>query len=74
MFVVVNMVLQVSGCCMILIRKYVTVAVAMLFGIILLQVRDQRDQRWVWCVILSPLSPHQTVTYTVLWDFRFFMR
>lgn len=51
-FVVVNMVLQVAGCLMILIRKYVTVAVGMLFGIILLQ----------------------SVTYTVLWDFRFFMR
>ena len=38
MFVVVNMVLQVAGCLMILIRKYVTVAVGMLFGIILLQV------------------------------------
>jgi uncharacterized membrane protein YphA (DoxX/SURF4 family) len=51
-FVVVNMLLQINGCLMILIRKYVNVAVGMLFGIILLQ----------------------SVTYTVLWDFRFFMR
>ncbi|CAI8000607.1 Surfeit locus protein 4 homolog [Geodia barretti] len=51
-FVVINMLLQINGCLMILIRKYVTIAVGMLFGIILLQ----------------------TVTYTVLWDFRFFMR
>jgi uncharacterized membrane protein YphA (DoxX/SURF4 family) len=37
-FVVVNMLLQINGCLMILIRKYVNVAVGMLFGIILLQV------------------------------------
>ena len=33
------MVLQIGGCCMVLIRKYVTVAVGMLFGIVILQVR-----------------------------------
>ena len=37
-FVLVNMVFQLAGCGMILIRKYVYVAVGMLFGIIILQV------------------------------------
>ena len=38
-FVLVNMVFQLAGCGMILIRKYVYVAVGMLFGIIILQVK-----------------------------------
>ena len=37
MFVLVNMVLQVAGSVMVLIRKYVYVAVGMLFGIVVLQ-------------------------------------
>ena len=41
LFVIINMVLQVAGCCMVLIRKYVTVAVGMLFGIVILQVCKQ---------------------------------
>ena len=70
MFVVVNMVLQVAGCLMILIRKYVTVAVGMLFGIILLQVcRVCVFGDWYVCCF-----SWQSVTYTVLWDVRFFMR
>ena len=46
MFVVVNMVLQVAGCGMILVRKYVTVAVGMLFGVIVLQVLYVEIIRW----------------------------
>lgn len=38
MFVVTNMLLQLVGCGMVLVRKYVTVAVGLLFGIIVLQV------------------------------------
>lgn len=39
LFVFVNMVCQLVGCGMVLVRKFVPVAVGMLFGIILLQVR-----------------------------------
>lgn len=52
LFVFLNMVLQLGGCVMVLVRKYVPVAVGMLFGVITLQ----------------------TFTYSILWDFRFFMR
>lgn len=38
LFVFVNMVCQLAGCGLVLVRKYVFVAVGMLFGIILLQV------------------------------------
>lgn len=75
MFVVVNMLLQIGGCVMILIRKYVTIAVGMLFGIIVLQVVS------IYLYIPWDYYRHmilkfllQTVTYTVLWDARFFMR
>jgi uncharacterized membrane protein YphA (DoxX/SURF4 family) len=37
-FVFVNMVFQLGGCGMVLVRKYVPIAVGLLFGIILLQV------------------------------------
>jgi len=40
LFVLVNMVCQLAGCVMVLVRKYVPVAVGMLFGVILLQVSD----------------------------------
>lgn len=40
MFVVWNMVVQLVGCGMVLVRKYVYVAVGMLFSIIVLQVGD----------------------------------
>lgn len=40
LFVFANMALQIVACGMVLVRKYVQVAVAMLFGVILLQVRD----------------------------------
>ena len=39
MFVIVNMLAQLIGCLMILLRKYVSIAVGILFGIIILQVR-----------------------------------
>lgn len=38
LFVIVNMVLQIAGCGMVLVRKYVQIAVGTLFGIIVLQV------------------------------------
>lgn len=37
-FVFVNMISQIAGCVMVLIRKQVKIAVAVLFGVILLQV------------------------------------
>lgn len=37
-FVLINMVGQIVGCAMVLVRKYVPVAVSMLFGVIVLQV------------------------------------
>lgn len=39
MFVFINMACQIGGCGLVLLRKYVFVAVGMLFGIILLQVK-----------------------------------
>ncbi len=39
LFVLFNMVGQIAGCAMVLVRKYVSAAVLMLFGVILLQVR-----------------------------------
>ena len=39
LFVVVNMVAQLGGCAMVLLRKHVPVAVGVLFGVIVLQVR-----------------------------------
>ena len=41
-FVLVNMLLQVGGCVMVLVRRYVTVAVGLLFGVIVIQVSDGR--------------------------------
>lgn len=38
MFVVINMVAQIAGCVMVLLRKFVPVAVGILFGVIVLQV------------------------------------
>lgn len=38
MFVLVNMVAQIAGCGLVLARKFVQIAVGMLFGIIVLQV------------------------------------
>lgn len=38
LFVLVNMVAQLAGCFMVILRKYVTVAVGLLFGVIILQV------------------------------------
>ena len=38
-FVFVNMVFQLGGCGMVLVRKFVPIAVGLLFGIILLQAR-----------------------------------
>lgn len=88
LFVLLNMLLQLAGCGMVLIRKYVPVAVGMLFSVILIQVRGLFFFLGVcdrllcgvlyfgWCpfcencVCLS----FQTFTYTVLWDFKFFMR
>lgn len=40
LFVLVNMLLQVGGCVMVLVRRYVTVAVGLLFGVIVIQVGD----------------------------------
>ena len=40
-FVLVNMVCQIVGCGMVLVRKFVPIAVGMLFGVILLQVGEQ---------------------------------
>ena len=39
MFVIVNLLAQLIGCLMILLRKYVSIAVGVLFGVIILQVR-----------------------------------
>ena len=44
-FVLINMLLQISGCVMVLIRKYVPVAVGMLFGVIVMQVRERGRER-----------------------------
>lgn len=41
-FVFINMVFQLGGCGMCLVRKFVPIAVGMLFGIIILQVRWAR--------------------------------
>lgn len=41
-FVLVNMVFQLAGCVMVLIRRYVPVAVGLLFAVILIQVS-------IWC-------------------------
>ena len=38
LFVFVNMICQIGGCGLVLLRKFVPVAVGMLFGIIILQV------------------------------------
>ena len=43
-FVLVNMLVQLAGCGMILTRKFVYVAVGMLFGIIVLQVRCEEEE------------------------------
>ena len=40
LFVITNMVVQIVGCFMVLLRKYVHVAVGMLFGVIVVQVRS----------------------------------
>ncbi len=47
LLVFVNFVFQLVGCGMILVRKYVPVAVGMLFGIIVLQVRCLWREQWV---------------------------
>lgn len=41
LFVFLNMALQIAACAMVLVRKYVHVAVGMLFGVIILQVRER---------------------------------
>lgn len=38
LFVIINMVAQLAGCLMVILRKYVSVAVGILFGVIILQV------------------------------------
>ena len=43
-FVLVNMLAQLGGCGMVLVRKFVPIAVGMLFGVILLQVY------YSWCL------------------------
>lgn len=45
-FVLVNMVFQLAGCVMVLIRRYVPVAVGLLFAVILIQVR-LNGVKWV---------------------------
>ena len=44
LFVIVNMVFQIAGCVMVLIRRYVHVAVGMLFAVILIQVSGERGK------------------------------
>ncbi len=46
-FVLLNMVCQIAGCGMVLVRKYVPIAVGMLFGIIMLQVSELLDHSFV---------------------------
>ena len=46
-FVLGNMLLQLAGCVMILARKYVHVAVGMLFGVIVLQVSQNLEVKQI---------------------------
>ena len=52
MFVLVNMVFQLAGCVMVLIRRYVPVAVGLLFAVIVIQVNEGSPGRiilnYIW--------------------------
>ena len=51
MFVLVNMVFQLAGCVMVLIRRYVPVAVGLLFAVIVIQVNEGSPGR-ITCIII----------------------